>query len=180
MIYTFLLALDAALALDVSTRPALGGLNVIINPSDNTATSVASNELPDLPLVRTVSYGPLDSSGAFDGIISVGATLSLDSSNSFYRYGKHIRRSLQMFIDYVNLDLGGLNVSGQRFGIRFSWVGDGGSAYQVTNSTAWASRLYDADFLFAGYASSITSNAVKQAFAEGKLIMCGGAGPARD
>ena len=69
----------------------------------------------------------------------------------------------------------GLNVSGRRYGMRFTWVGDGGSHYQVTNATAWASRLYAADFLFAGYSSTLTAHAVKQAYAENKLIMCGGA-----
>ena len=161
------------LALLSGETPALGGTNVIITADD--VIYEQSDSLPYLkPETRITSYGAV-ANDAFDGIITIGATLSLDPVNKFYSYGKAVRRSLQMFLDMVNYDFGGLNVSGQRYGMRFTWVGDGGNSKQVANATAHASRLTDADFIFAGYASGYTTHAVKQSYAEGKLIMCGGA-----
>ena len=160
-------------ALNSGSAPPLGGTNVIVTSQGVTYQHAA--RLPHLKAeTRMTSYGAM-ANDAFDGIISVGATLSLDPDNKFYIYGVAALRSLQMFLDMVNYDFGGLNVSGKRYGMRFTWVGDGGSSLQVSNATAHASRLTNADFLFAGYASGYTTHAVKQSYAEGKLIMCGGA-----
>ena len=162
---------DAAASLLNGSTPFLGGTNVVISASG--AQHITSDRLPKLPdKVRIVSYGAMATDN-FDGIVSVGATVSLDPTNKFFNYGKVIQRSLILFLDMLNYERGGLRVGGKRYGMRFTWVGDGGSSAQVTNSTAHASRLVGADFLFAGYASGYTRNVVKQSFVEGKLLMAG-------
>ena len=91
---------------DVGGVPSLGGVNVIID-ANNVAIYEQSNTLPLLPAgVRTVSYGALPNA-RWDGIISVGATLSLDRQNRFFNYGKAVRRSIQIFLDYVNSEARG-------------------------------------------------------------------------
>ena len=81
--------------------PALGGTNVIVGDE---VRYVESDSLPYLkPETRITSYGAV-ANDAFDGIIQVGATLSLDPDDGFYVYGLAVRRSIQMFADLVNYE----------------------------------------------------------------------------
>ena len=61
------------------------------------------------------------------------------------------------------------------YGIRFEWVDDASSKTQTTPALAYALRPTRADFAWAGYSSGLTYYAAKQAVAEKKLMMSGGA-----
>ena len=86
-----------------------------------------------------------------------------------------MRRGQQMFMDYVNTERMGVTVNGLKYGLSAFWVDDKSSKTLVTNSTAFASRGFDADFIYAGYASGLTTYTTMQAGVEGKIMMAPGA-----
>ena len=121
---------DIASSLLNGSTPFLGGTNVYITAAG--AQYVTSDRLPRLPdKTRIVSHGAMATDN-FDGIINVGATASLDPTNKFFNYGKIIQKSIILFLDMLNYERGGLRVGGKRYGMRFTWVGDGGSSAQTT------------------------------------------------
>eukprot|EP00966_Prymnesium_polylepis_P222464 5146755-Prymnesium_polylepis.1 len=141
------------------------GTNVIVYPGG--FESVISQNLPDLPAATiTSNYGPTSMCG-FDGTIVVGGPLSLRLGASFYSYSTMIRQSLSIFLDWLNGDRGGVQFGGKKYAMRFTWIDDASSKYQVANATAHATRGSSADFAFGGYASGLTIYAAKQSAADG-------------
>ena len=125
----------------------------------------AATVLPDG--VTTASYGTL--LGNFDGLIRIGGPLSLAPSDKFFFYSRMIKRSLEMWADWVNKVRGGITVSGKHYGVTFTWVGDSSSKAMVADAVSEATKT--AQFAFAGYSSGLTAVATQQAFGQGLLLM---------
>ena len=118
--------------------------------------------------------GPSSADG-YDGFITFSGHLALTPGTSFYSYGKQMRRVMEIFADWMNLEHGGVDVGGKKYAVRFVWVDDRSSKTQVMNATAVALRSSNADFVWAGYSSGLTAYTAKQANADGFLMMSGGA-----
>ena len=165
------------LTLQASCPNGCGGTNVVVTVDDAGASAAeyASDTLPTLPRsvpVATYSHGEhLD----FNGTIVIAGTLSLNPSDPYYSYSKVFRQSLEVFARWLHEERGGVRLGDARYGIRFHWVGDGSSQEQVTNATAHALRTSGAHFAISGYSSGLTLYAAKQSYAEGILMVSGGA-----
>lgn len=157
----------------------LNGNNVICDDPTCASTTVYNSStlpgLPDLPKgTRIEMMGPVTSDG-YDGFMTIGGHLSLTAGASFYSYGKQMKRVMEIFADWVNLEHGGVAVQGKKYAIRFVWVDDRSSKYQTSNATAVALRMSNADFAWAGYSSGMTKFTAQQTYADGYLMMSGGA-----
>ena len=99
-----------------------------------------------------------------------------------------MRHSLEIFADIVNTPidkcvreakdgsctlhgLGGIQVGDQRMALYFEWAGDGSNKAQVTNATLHATRGSCADFIIAGYASSLTKYTAQQSFYDNRVML---------
>ena len=169
--------LATASATDPACPAPAVGVNVLYTGG------VATVQVGDLPLLPPgtpqSSYGPFSSCNDLDGIIVVGGPSALDQDDRrFYKSREH-RHALKMFADWVNGERGGLAVGGQRYGIRFHWIGDSSSSDWVTNATALAIRHLGADFVFPPYGSGPSEMVARQAFAEHKITMTWAASAAR-
>ena len=161
-----LLALSAA---------ALSHINVVVRRGTDgsyAAEQLASLTEPQLPHgVPEETYGP--AAEDFDGVISIAGPLSLQPDDLYYEESLMLKRPLQMFADWIH-SRGGVFAAGRRYGVRFTWVGDGSSALQVTNATARAIRNSGASFAFSGYSSGLSFYAAQQTAAEGLLMLSAG------
>jgi ABC-type branched-subunit amino acid transport system substrate-binding protein len=119
-------------------------------------------ELPQDTLAY--GYGPrqqwCDTCNDPDPIVVAGP-LSLGVHDEQYPDSLDMQKALKFFADWL-VDRGGLNVGGTRRPIRFEWVGDASSPFQVTNATANAVRRNDADFVFGPFSSTLTAFAALQ------------------
>ena len=174
MFFVPLLSVQAASA---ACPSGCGGTNVVVTV-DESGASVAehpSDTLPALPRsapVATYSHGDISD---FNGTVVIAGPLSLNPSDPYYSYSKVFRQSLEVFARWLHEERGGVRLGDARFGIRFHWVGDGSSQEQVTNATARALRTSGAHFAISGYSSGLTLYAAKQSYAEGLLMVSGGA-----
>ena len=124
------------------------GINIHVHPGGSTA--LLSDTLPGLPASAiTKNHGPSSNCG-FDGTIVLGGPLSLREGSRWYAYSAMIRRSLTIFLDWLNGRRGGVRFGGKRYAMRFVWVDDASSTDQVTNATVYATRATNADFAFGG------------------------------
>lgn len=48
------------------------------------------------------------------GVVVVGGPLSLDASDAFYSRGVEIKRSMELFVDWLHYEHGGIKVDGKR------------------------------------------------------------------
>ena len=172
----------AVVGVDVGSASSVAGTNVVVTEEADgqfTVAEVASVGLPHLPVsTRTKVYGELVSSSSqskYDGVIVIGGILSMGTSDAYYGIGQMIQGSLEVFTDWLNMERGGVSVGGKRYGIRFVWVDDASSVTQTPAALAYALRPTRADFAWAGYSSGLTFYAAKQAVAEKKIMMSGGA-----
>jgi hypothetical protein len=164
-------ALTVVNALEPGCPVGLLGTNILVDGALS-VSEVEGAELPQLPDgTRTLMYGPTQSCNTFDGIITVGAPGSLEPGDAYNGYTVAHTRAIQLFLDWLNDERGGLTVGGQRYGMRFVWVGDASSKQQVTRAVAHAIRGWNADFAFAGYSSGLTKYAAQQSFTEDKIMI---------
>jgi len=161
--------LATASATDLACPAPAVGVNVLYTGG------VATEQVGDLPLLPPgtpqSSYGPSSACRDLDGIIVVGGPSALDQDDTQFGKSRGHRRALKMFADWVNGERGGLAVGGQRYGIRFHWIGDSSSLDWVTNATALAIRHLGADFVLPPYGSKASARVARQAFAEHKITM---------
>ena len=179
------MAISILLTAVVSTTAACNvtapGINVAYDASSGTTSSAYSETLPLLPAgTAAVSYGPPNlctSTESFDGMVVVGAPLSISPSDSYFAYSKMIKGSVEIFLDWLLTERTprGLQVGDQRFSMRFEWVGDASSKTQVTPALAVATRGNGAHFAMGGYSSALTQFAAQQSFADGLLMVSAGA-----
>ena len=168
----------AILAFVLSARSSSALTNVVVScrvddMSSCTAAHIESAEEPLLPLgVPEEVYGT-GSAAAYDDVIAIAAPSSLHPDDLYYEDSLMLTRPLLIFADWLH-KRGGLRAGGKRYGVRFSWVGDGSSAVQVANATARAMRNARARFAFSGYSSGLTWFAAQQSAADGLLMLSAG------
>lgn len=134
-------------------RDEARGTNVIV-AADGTVTTLVNATLPQLAQGTSTLYaGPSAASCEFNGVVIVGGPLSLVRGSTYHTYSAMIRRSLQLFAEWMNSERGGLTVQGNRYALAFAWVDDASSKRQVANATVHAVRKHNADFVFGGYSS---------------------------
>lgn len=173
--------LTAVVSTTASCNVMAPGINVAYDASSGTTSSAYSETLPLLPAgTAAVSYGPPNlctSTESFDGMVVVGAPLSVSPSDSYFAYSKMIKGSVEIFLDWLLTERTprGLQVGDQRFSMRFEWVGDASSKTQVTPALAVATRGNGAHFAMGGYSSALTQYAAQQSFADGLLMVSAGA-----
>ena len=142
---------------------------------DCVTTTIDSSTLPKLPEATEHFSTELIDTCKFNGTVVIGQPLSVRESNAYYSYSTEMRRSVEICIDLVNQKRGGVRVGGKQLALHYHTVGDGSSMEQVTNATSRASRASrgsDAAHILLGpFGSSLTKYAVKQAHAEGKIMM---------
>ena len=115
----------------------------------------------------------------FDGIVTIGAPLSLRASDSRFSESREIRQAIEFFVDVVN-QRGGLRVGGKQLGVQAAFAGDASSPTQVARATAFVSRAgggvqTGSDFLLGPTGSSLSQYAILQAAADGKIMLAGAA-----
>jgi hypothetical protein len=57
--------------------------------------------------------------------IVIAGTLSMLQNTANFEYGQVMRNSILIFLDWINLERGGVEVGGLRKAMEFTWVGDG-------------------------------------------------------
>ena len=143
------------LLLLIATAGALEPPDCRSSNSSGFVTTPTHPLLPQLPLgTVTLSRGVTSSACRFDGTIVVAGPQSLDGNDRYIGYSVTMRRSATIFLDWFNGVRGGVQIGSSRYAMRLVWVGDASSKTQVSNSTIYAARRYDADFLMAGYGVS--------------------------
>jgi poly [ADP-ribose] polymerase 10/14/15 len=158
-----------------SCKRETSGINVYVD-QDLKVVKKNESQAPALPDgTPTLTYGHIHGCSSIKGTITVGGHLSMDKSDAYYPQSTQIRRSVQIFLDWLNDERGGVLVNGSRYAMRFRWVADASSKQQVALAMANALRGDDAsdnvDFAFAGYSSGLTEFASMQSHADGKLML---------
>lgn len=179
--------LTAVVSTTASCNVMAPGINVAYDASSGTTSSAYSETLPLLPAgTAAVSYGPPNlctSTESFDGMVVVGAPLSVSPSDSYFAYSKMIKGSVEIFLDWLLTERTprGLQVGDQRFSMRFECHmrleqgANASSKTQVTPALAVATRGNGAHFAMGGYSSALTQYAAQQSFADGLLMVSAGA-----
>jgi hypothetical protein len=159
--------------------------NSVYSAVTDAGLPTAGPKLPAISSSATRAYGALgscsNSAGAgFDGgEIVVGATIPMSGPLSRVRYGKILRHSIEIFLEWLNLErhipsqnlVGGLMVGGRRYSMRFVWTDDGAEKSQAAAAIAHSIRREDAHFGWAGYGSPVSRLQAEQTELDGVLLM---------
>ena len=112
--------------------------------------------------------------GGLDGIVTVAGPSTFDADKKYGGQSASVRKTYQMFLDWLNNERGGLTVGNKRYGMRIVLVDTGSSKQLSTNATAHAIRRGRADFAITEYSSSLGLYSAKQSYAERKIMVTWG------
>jgi hypothetical protein len=107
--------------------------------------------------------------------ILLGGPASLATNDFYFEQSFDIMLAARILADHVNTARGGVRIGSLRHPLEFAFVGDGSSAAQIRNATAHATRCHEVDFVISGPTSGLTIHTGAQAYADGKLMLSGGA-----
>jgi hypothetical protein len=133
------------------------------------------------PSTRELVYGPANPC-EFDGVITLAGPSTFDKAWRFSPEDESGRRGAILFLDWLNLEKGGLVVGNKTYGMRAAWVGYNSPSctsatctkQQSTLATAYAIRRFHADFAINQYSSTYVGYTAKQSYAEGKVLVTWG------
>ena len=150
--------------------------NAVYDATANAGTPTSGPKLPDMSSRPMRTYGAVGScsgsTGSFDGgEIVVAATIPLHGPSSTKSYARIMRFTAEIFLDWVNLEKGGLMVGGKRYSMRFVWTDDKQSASDAALAMTHSIRRQDAHFGWGGYGSTISRLQAEQAALDGVLFM---------
>ena len=134
-------------------------------------------KLPDISSRPMRSYGAVGScsgsagDGSFGGEIVVAATIPLHGAQSSKSYARIMRYTAELFLDWLNLEKGGLMVGGERYSMRFVWTDDKQQASDAALAITHSIRRGDAHFGWGGYGSTMSRLQAEQAALDGVLFM---------
>ena len=152
--------------------------NSVYVESANAGTATSGPKLPDISSRPMRSYGAVGScsgsadDGSFDGgEIVVAATIPLHGPQSSKSYARIMRYTAELFLDWVNLEKGGLMVGGERYSMRFVWTDDKQQANDAALAIVHSIRREGAHFGWGGYGSTMSRLQAEQAALDGVLFM---------
>ena len=122
-------------------------------------------------LIAALTTAACTSSG--ENVIKIGAAVS--ETGRYAEEGKHVRQGYRLWADWVNDDLGGIEVGSHRYRVELVIYDDGG---EVESTAALVEKLIDedgVDFLLGPYSSTLTGAAMEVAEAR-DVPMVEGAG----
>ena len=128
--------------------------------------------VPALALLLAALAATACLSGGED-VVKIGAAVS--ETGRYAEEGKHVRQGYLLWADWVNDELGGIKVGGDRYKVELVMYDDGGEA---ESTAALVEKLIDedgVDFLLGPYSSTLTRPAIEVAEARG-VPMVEGAG----
>ena len=151
--------------------------NSVYVESANAGTATSGPKLPDISTRPMRSYGAVGScsgsagDGSFGGEIVVAATIPLHGAQSSKSYARIMRYTAELFLDWLNLEKGGLMVGGERYSMRFVWTDDKQQASDAALAIMHSIRREGAHFGWGGYGSTMSRLQAEQAALDGVLFM---------
>ena len=147
-----------------------------VSGSSVDVTQSTSDVLPPLPTTaQFTSFGTPASACDYAGVISIGGALTLSSAGKYFGMATVIRRSIGVWVDWINTERGGITINGRKYGVRFELVDDASNTAQVIPAMATGMRSpVVANFAWGPYSSGFNRYALQQSYADGLLIMNSG------
>jgi hypothetical protein len=139
--------------------------------------SVCSQSLPRTQARIEVGSFATEFPGSNVNQLRFAASTSAASTDSQRTFGRMLFGAYTMFVNWVNIEKGGIIINGTNYSVSIHFVEDYSSQAYVTE--AYETLAPDYDFFFGPYSSSLTRKAVEVTESQQKLLMAGAASEQR-
>lgn len=106
---------------------------------------------------RSTLFHSISEDGHNRSTIRIGAPLSYSPGDIYFSKGTLISNSWDMFVDWVNIERGGVRLNGTNVSMSIQIVEDYSSVEDVTAVTRYLLDEEQVDFMFAPYTSGLTN-----------------------
>jgi branched-chain amino acid transport system substrate-binding protein len=112
----------------------------------------------------------------FDKVVTIGAAISKDENDKYFKLGGMLTKSWRLWADWVNLERGGIAVGAEKWGVKIVEIEDYSNStfaeYAANNLVSAAG--YNIDFMFGPYSSGLTGPVMDITEASTKLLFSSG------
>lgn len=121
--------------------------------------------------VQIDSFQDLSAGAALRPTIEIGTALTLTCCSKYHNMGLVLRRSYEMYFDWVNSARGGINVGGVKHNVKLTLIDDDSSPDRVTEITEYLVKKKGLKLLLGPYSSTLTERAARVANATGAVLV---------
>jgi branched-chain amino acid transport system substrate-binding protein len=89
--------------------------------------------------------------------IRIGAPISYSPQDIYFTKGTLISNSWDLFVDWVNVERGGISLNGTNYSLSIQIIDDASSLHQVQTVTNYLLNHEKVDFMFGPYTSPLTN-----------------------